>query len=99
MLGQAGPAGLPVTVWTLANAFLAIMLVPARSHAPVCRRDRPAKPPLTREGIITVAPSPSAGRGAALAQITQICPAGILTQVRPKPAQNGGYRVLPTVRL
>jgi len=55
MPGQAGLAGLPVTVWTLANPFVTIMLVPARSHAPVCRRDRQAKPPLTREGIITVA--------------------------------------------
>ena len=30
------------------------MFVPARSGAPVSRRDRPAKPPLTREGIIAV---------------------------------------------
>jgi AcrR family transcriptional regulator len=30
------------------------VFVPARSRAPVSRRDRPAKPPLTREGIIAV---------------------------------------------
>ena len=63
MLGQAGLAGLLVTAWTLANAFVTIMLVPARSHAPVSRRDRPAKPPLTCEGIITVASAFCGPRG------------------------------------
>jgi AcrR family transcriptional regulator len=42
-------------VLTLANAFVTIVFVPARSAAPVSRRDHPAKPPLTREGIIEVA--------------------------------------------
>jgi AcrR family transcriptional regulator len=40
---------------TAMNAFVTITFVPARSGAPVSRRDRPAKPPLTREGIIAVA--------------------------------------------
>jgi AcrR family transcriptional regulator len=31
------------------------VFVPVRSGAPISRRDRPAKPPLTREGIIAVA--------------------------------------------
>jgi AcrR family transcriptional regulator len=37
---------------TVTNSFVTIVFVPARSAAPVSRRDRPAKPPLTREGII-----------------------------------------------
>jgi AcrR family transcriptional regulator len=40
---------------TLTNVFVTIAFVPARSGAPVSRRDRPAKPPLTREGIIAAA--------------------------------------------
>jgi AcrR family transcriptional regulator len=36
------------------NMFVTIVFVPVRSGAPVSRRDRPAKPPLTREGIIAV---------------------------------------------
>jgi AcrR family transcriptional regulator len=39
---------------TMANVFVTIVFVPVRSGAPVSRRDRPAKPPLTREGIIAV---------------------------------------------
>ena len=39
----------------LANMFVTIMFMPTRSRHPVSRRDRPAKPPLTREGIIAVA--------------------------------------------
>jgi len=35
--------------------FVTIVFVPARSSHPVSRRDRPAKPPLTREGITAVA--------------------------------------------
>ena len=38
----------------LTNAFVTIVFVPARG-VPVSRRDRPAKPPLTREGIVAVA--------------------------------------------
>jgi AcrR family transcriptional regulator len=38
----------------LANAFVTIVFVAARG-VPVSRRDRPAKPPLTREGIVAVA--------------------------------------------
>ena len=40
---------------TLTNAFVTIAFVPTRNGTPVSRRDRPAKPPLTREGIIAVA--------------------------------------------
>ncbi len=43
-----------MTALTLANAFVTIVFVQVRSGAPVSRRDRPAKPPLTREGIIAV---------------------------------------------
>jgi AcrR family transcriptional regulator len=38
----------------LTNTFVTIVFVPARG-VPVSRRDRPAKPPLTREGIVAVA--------------------------------------------
>ena len=38
----------------MSNAFVTIVFVPVRSRAPVSRRDRPAKPPLTRAGIIAV---------------------------------------------
>jgi AcrR family transcriptional regulator len=40
---------------TLTNAFITIAFVTARTRMPVSRRDRPAKPPLSREGIIAVA--------------------------------------------
>jgi AcrR family transcriptional regulator len=49
------PGGLTfATALIVTNLFVTIMFVSARSNAPVSRRDRPAKPPLTREGIIAV---------------------------------------------
>lgn len=43
------------TALILANAFVTITFVRVRSSDPVSRRDRPAKPPLTRDGIIATA--------------------------------------------